>query len=71
VESYITDAFVKEGSLKMQKAELDRLRKEAEEEERLRLEKAESKRARSGKKVITTPQTAIVLLKSPCRQQRW
>ena len=50
VESYITDSFVKEGSLKAHKAELDRVARELEEEERLKAEKAD-KRARSGKKV--------------------
>lgn len=50
VENYITDSFVKEGSLKAYKAEQDRLAAELDEEERLKAEKAD-KRAKSGKKV--------------------
>lgn len=50
MDNYITDGFVKEGSLKAHKAELDRAAKELEDEERAKAEKAD-KRARSGKKV--------------------
>lgn len=50
VESYITDRFVKDGSLKAQKAERDRIAAELAEEERLRAEKAD-KRQKSGRKV--------------------
>ena len=50
LENYITDSFIKEGSLKAHKAEKDRLAEELAEEERLKNEKAD-KRQKSGRKV--------------------
>ncbi|XP_067947410.1 sperm-associated antigen 17-like [Watersipora subatra] len=50
VENYITDSYVRDGSLKAQKAEKEKLAAELAEEERLKAEKADTKRARSGRK---------------------